>query len=69
MLKTYREKYDDYYEPHSGNYCIPVEDFTEEVLKDTLKFIKTNKHNDYYLSFARKEDGYVEDYWCVSCAF
>ena len=36
----YKEKYIKYFDHHSGNFCIPVEDFTSEVQKDTFEFLK-----------------------------
>ena len=66
--KDYKEKYIKYFDPHSGNFCIPVEDFTSEVQKDTVEFLKEKRYS-YAVCYLSEEDGYDNDFYCVTCTW
>lgn len=60
----YFKTYDKYFDFMAGNFLIPVAEFTNDVLKDTLEFLKRKR--DYFLMYCSHEDGYEEDFYCIT---
>ena len=44
-----------YYDDMLGNYCIPIEEYTEEIEAEAKEFLKAN--TDYFLMYLSVNDG------------
>ena len=53
-----------YYHMHSGNYLIPISEFTKEIEQEVKEFLKS--HREYFLMYLSVDDGCEEDMWCVT---
>ena len=53
-----------YYDDMLGNYCIPIEQYTEEIEQEVKEFLK--QYKDYFLMYLSAENGYETDMWCIT---
>lgn len=58
------DKSSEYYDPFIGNWLVPADIVTPSILFEAVVFLQENPL--YALCYLRKEDGYEEDYICVT---
>ena len=53
-----------YYDAMCKNYRIPITEYTKEIDEEVKRFL--NRNREYFLMYLSKDDGYVEDMWCIT---
>lgn len=57
-------KSSDYYDPYMGNWIVPADVVTPEILSEAIAFLRENQQ--YALCYLRKDYGYEEDSICIT---